>query len=143
MSALRFILGDQLTRAIPSLNGLDPAVDVVLMAEVMDEATYVPHHKQKIAYLFSAMRHFAEDLRAEGVTVDYVKLDDGGKLRPAPPRPRAVRATPWPSPPAATPSPSATSRRASPGRRLPLRRPHRPSRRMFRSRRSTEQPIRD
>ena len=78
MSALRFILGDQLTRAIPSLNGLDPAVDVVLMAEVMDEATYVPHHKQKIAYLFSAMRHFAEDLRAEGVTVDYVKLDDEG-----------------------------------------------------------------
>ncbi len=78
MTALRFVLGDQLTRSIPTLNGLDPGADVVLMAEVMDEATYVPHHKQKIAYLFSAMRHFADGLRAEGVTVDYVKLDDDG-----------------------------------------------------------------
>ena len=61
MTALRFVLGDQLTRSIPTLNGLDPGADVVLMAEVMDEATYVPHHKQKIAFiLFSAMRHFAD-----------------------------------------------------------------------------------
>jgi deoxyribodipyrimidine photolyase-related protein len=76
MTAIRFILGDQLTRGVSSLRGLDKARDVVLMAEVWDEATYVRHHKQKIAFLFSAMRHFAESLREEGVRVDYVRLDD-------------------------------------------------------------------
>ena len=35
------------------------------MAEVMDEVTYVKHHKRKIAFLFAAMRHFAK-LRAAG-----------------------------------------------------------------------------
>lgn len=75
---LRFVLGDQLTRGLSSLDGLDPARDVVLMAEVRGEATYVPHHPKKIAFIFSAMRHFAEGLRAEGVRVDYVRLDDPG-----------------------------------------------------------------
>ena len=74
--ALRLVLGDQLARSIASLADLDPARDVVLMAEVMDEVTYVKHHKRKIAFLFSGMRHFAEALRAEGITVDYVRLDD-------------------------------------------------------------------
>ena len=46
------------------------------MVEVMDEATYVKHHQKKIAFLFSAMRHFAEELSRLGWTVDYVKLDD-------------------------------------------------------------------
>lgn len=73
---LRLVLGDQLSRDLASLRGLDKEQDRVLMAEVMAEATYVPHHPQKIAFLFSAMRHFAEALRADGVTVDYVCLDD-------------------------------------------------------------------
>jgi deoxyribodipyrimidine photolyase-related protein len=76
MTALRFILGDQLTREISSLAGLDKTNDLVLMVEVWDEATYVRHHKQKIAFLFSAMRNFADSLRKEGVRVDYVQLDD-------------------------------------------------------------------
>lgn len=76
MSRLRFVLGDQLTPSLASLKGLDPARDVVLMVEVGEEAAYVPHHKQKIAFLFSAMRHFAADLRESGVHVDYVTLDD-------------------------------------------------------------------
>ena len=78
MSAIRFVLGDQLTRSLSSLRGIDPARDVVLMVEVAAEATYVRHHKQKIAFLFSAMRHFADSLREEGITVDYVRLDDPG-----------------------------------------------------------------
>lgn len=76
MTVLRFILGDQLTRSIAALSGLDAANDVVLMVEVAEETTYVRHHKQKIAFVFSAMRHFAGELRAEGLNVDYVKLDD-------------------------------------------------------------------
>lgn len=76
MSALRLVLGDQLTRSISILRDIDIARDVVLMAEVMEEASHVPHHRQKIAFLFSAMRHFAEELRREEIKVDYVRLDD-------------------------------------------------------------------
>lgn len=74
--ALRFVLGDQLTRSVSALRGLDPARDVVLMVEVAEETSYVGHHKQKIALILSAMCHFAQALRDEGVTVDYVRLDD-------------------------------------------------------------------
>ncbi len=46
------------------------------MAEVAAEATYVKHHKKKIAFLFSAMRHFAAELRTAGWSVDYIQFDD-------------------------------------------------------------------
>ncbi len=75
MSTLRIVLGDQLARGISSLRGYEPG-DVVLMMEVADEATYVKHHKQKIVFILSAMRHFAAALRDEGITVDYVRLDE-------------------------------------------------------------------
>ncbi len=78
MTTLRLVLADQLDRAIAAIADLDTGADVVLLAEVAEEATYVPHHRQKIALLFSAMRHFAEALAADGVTVDYVRLDDPG-----------------------------------------------------------------
>ncbi|MCB8875678.1 cryptochrome/photolyase family protein [Acidisoma silvae] len=73
---LRFILGDQLSRDIAALRDAEPATDILLLAEVGTETDYVPHHPKKIAFLFSAMRHFAEEMRAEGFTVDYVTLDD-------------------------------------------------------------------
>jgi deoxyribodipyrimidine photolyase-related protein len=77
VTTLRFVLGDQLTRDVSSLRDARPGEDIILMAEVMEEATYVRHHKQKIAFLFSAMRHFAAALRAEGFDVRYIRLDDG------------------------------------------------------------------
>ena len=55
MTALRVILGDQLSRGIAALEGLAPG-DTVLLAEVMGECTYVPHHPQKIVLILSAMR---------------------------------------------------------------------------------------
>jgi deoxyribodipyrimidine photolyase-related protein len=76
MKSLRFLLGDQLTATISSLADCDPARDVILMAEVMGEGTYVRHHKQKIVLVLSAMRHFASELEKLGFTVDYVRLDD-------------------------------------------------------------------
>ena len=72
---LRFVLGDQLTRTVSSLSDLDPGRDVVLMAEVPAECTYVGHHKKKIAFILSAMRHFARALEEEGVRVEYRTLD--------------------------------------------------------------------
>ena len=73
---LILILADQLTPAIAALQGADPARDVVVMAEVRAEGDYVPHHPQKIAFLLSAMRHFAKDLAAAGWRVAYSRLDD-------------------------------------------------------------------
>jgi deoxyribodipyrimidine photolyase-related protein len=71
-------LGDQLCRTISALRDMDATCDVVFMAEVRDETTYVRHHKQKLVLVLSAMRHFAESLRAEGMHMDYVQLDEEG-----------------------------------------------------------------
>ena len=46
------------------------------MVEVADETAYVPHHKAKLAYILSAMRHHARDLQGQGWDVDYVRLTD-------------------------------------------------------------------
>lgn len=73
---LRFVFGDQLTRGLSSLVDMDAERDVVLMVEAAAEARNVPHHRQKIAFVLSAMRHFAEELRAEGLRVEYVRMED-------------------------------------------------------------------
>ena len=75
MTTLRLVLGDQLSPNLSALNDL-AAGDVVVMAEVMDECSYVPHHTHKIVLVLSAMRHFAAALQARGVTVRYRRLDD-------------------------------------------------------------------
>ncbi|GAB0120245.1 cryptochrome/photolyase family protein [Acidisoma sp. 7E03] len=75
MTTLRLVLGDQLSEDLSALEDLDPRGDVVLMMEVAEETTYVPHHKQKIVLVLAAMRHFAAALRKRGVAVDYVTLD--------------------------------------------------------------------
>jgi deoxyribodipyrimidine photolyase-related protein len=73
---LILILGDQLSPNIAALQKGNKDRDVVVMAEVMAEATYVPHHPKKIALVLSAMRKYAEWLRQEGWTVAYTQLDD-------------------------------------------------------------------
>ncbi|MGL3607507.1 cryptochrome/photolyase family protein [Rhizobium sp. G187] len=73
---LHLVLGDQLSHSLATLRDADRDSSIILMAEVWSEATYVRHHKKKIAFLFSAMRHFAEELRAKGFNVRYVALDD-------------------------------------------------------------------
>jgi deoxyribodipyrimidine photolyase-related protein len=75
---LILILGDQLTDDIAALRAGDKTTDVVVMAEVMAEGTYVPHHPQKIILILSAMRKFAEHLRDQGWKVAYSRLDDPG-----------------------------------------------------------------
>jgi len=75
MTTLIAILGDQLSHGLSSLAGQDKGNAVILMVEVDEETTYVPHHKAKIAYILSAMRHHAGALREAGWTVDYVKLE--------------------------------------------------------------------
>lgn len=70
------VLGDQLSPALSSLAASDARRDLVVMCEVAAEATYVRHHKKKIILIFSAMRHFADELRKQGWRVAYTKLND-------------------------------------------------------------------
>ena len=76
MRNLIVILGDQLSHNISSLNDFDPGRDHILMCEVWDETKYVKHHKKKIAFIFSSMRHFAEELKEKDFSVSYITLDD-------------------------------------------------------------------
>lgn len=76
MTTLRVILIDQLSTTLSSLENCNKAKDIILMCETMEEATYAPHHKKKIAFLLSAMRHFADTLKKNGFNVHYAKLDD-------------------------------------------------------------------
>ena len=79
MNVLRLILGDQLSHKISSLQDVNKKSDIIMMCEVWQEATYVGHHKKKIAFIFSAMRHFAEELKKKSYKVHYVKLDTVNK----------------------------------------------------------------
>lgn len=74
--ALTLVLADQLSLDNPALRATDRERDVVLLAEVAEEAGYVRHNRHKIVLLFSAMRHFRDRLLAAGYRVIYFTLDD-------------------------------------------------------------------
>lgn len=76
MATLRLILNDQLSLNIASLRHINKSEDIVLLCETHEEATYVKHHKQKLVFAFSCMRHFADELKKNNVKVEYVKIDD-------------------------------------------------------------------
>ena len=76
MKTLRFILGDQLSPKVSALRGADTTTDIILMVEAQAEAVSVRHHKKKIVFILASMRAFAETLRGQGFTVDYVRIDD-------------------------------------------------------------------
>ncbi|APE31476.1 cryptochrome/photolyase family protein [Halomonas aestuarii] len=77
---LILLLGDQLSHELASLRDL-PEGTVIALCEVAAEGTYVPHHPQKIALIFSAMRHFAEELRERGHVVHYSALEDDDNVQ--------------------------------------------------------------
>ena len=75
MSVLRFLFIDQMSETISALDGLARS-DTVMFLESLDDFKAINQHKKKIAFLLSAMRHFAEELREQGHHVVYLKLDD-------------------------------------------------------------------
>ena len=74
MRNLILVLGDQLSLNSPALSDFDPAQDAVLMIEAASEATVVWSHQARIVMFLSAMRHFAEALRARGWPLEYCAL---------------------------------------------------------------------
>lgn len=75
-SSLRIVLWDQLSFEVSSLSDADPKHDVILFLETVSEAESVNHHVKKLAFLFSAMRHFAEELKDRGYRVTYINLKE-------------------------------------------------------------------
>lgn len=73
---LVLVLGDQLSDGLSALREGDSSRDVIVMAEVQAEASYVPHHPKKIAFVLAAMRKFARHLEEQGWRVAYTRLDD-------------------------------------------------------------------
>lgn len=81
MTTLRFIFGDQLSAStLPSLTHLT-SDDIIFMTEINEEATQnAKHHKKKLVFLFSAMRHFAQHLmETTSAKVIYSPLDEPEK----------------------------------------------------------------
>jgi deoxyribodipyrimidine photolyase-related protein len=73
---LVIVLGDQLDTSSAAFDGFDENRDLVWMAEVSEESTYVWSHKARIAIFLSAMRHFRDTLRERGFPVFYRELED-------------------------------------------------------------------
>ena len=73
---LLLLLGDQLAEDSAALRALDPRQDAVLMVEAPGEATQVWSHQARIVLFLSAMRHCRDTLRARGLVVHYIALDD-------------------------------------------------------------------
>jgi deoxyribodipyrimidine photolyase-related protein len=51
--------------------------DVILIAEVAEEAAYVRHNRHKIVLIFSAMRHFAETCASAASRWSIAAYDEG------------------------------------------------------------------
>ena len=75
-----WILGDQLNRSIGPLATRQPGECRLLLVESTTKAASKRWHRQRLHLVISAMRHFAEELEAEGFDVDYSRaptLRDG------------------------------------------------------------------
>jgi deoxyribodipyrimidine photolyase-related protein len=71
-----WILGDQLLEAHPALAcAADKAGAHVLLIESGRRARKLPYQRKRLVLLFSAMRHYAAELRQQGFEVDYVQAD--------------------------------------------------------------------
>lgn len=70
---IRLILGDQLNLSHSWYSSVDSSYTYLLI-ESMGEATYAPHHIQKVAGIFSAMRQFAKELKSRGHKVEYSRI---------------------------------------------------------------------
>jgi len=75
MTVTVWILGDQLLRKHPALIAAEKQVNrdqlVILMIESEARTRRLPYQRKKLVLLFSAMRHYAAQLRSAGFQVDY------------------------------------------------------------------------
>jgi len=73
MKRIIYIPFDHLHRDYGALKGADPAVDVIAMVESARMTTGRNWHKERLFFLISSARHFAQLLEHEGFNVEYIK----------------------------------------------------------------------
>ena len=73
MKQALYIPFDHLHRNYGALKEADPARDVIVMVESERMRTGRNWHSERLFFLISSARHFAEELRNEGFTVEYIK----------------------------------------------------------------------
>ena len=72
-----WILGDQLGPDDAALAGANKKGDVLFLVESERGLGKLPYHKKRLVLLLSAQRHFAEERRTAGWTVDEHRLGTG------------------------------------------------------------------
>jgi len=72
MKRILYIAFDQLHRNFGVLKDADPRSDLIVLVESTRMTTGRPWHPLRLHFLISSARHFAESLRSEGFTVEYV-----------------------------------------------------------------------
>ena len=70
-----WVLGDQLHPAQAALAAVDQGRARVLLVESTSVLERRAYHRQKLVLVWSAMRHFADELRSSGWMVDLVESD--------------------------------------------------------------------
>jgi deoxyribodipyrimidine photolyase-related protein len=70
-----WVLGDQLSASQAALCSSSPEDSRVLLVESNSVLSNRAYHQQKLVLVWSAMRHFADDLGAHGWRVDYHESD--------------------------------------------------------------------
>ena len=73
---LIYIAHDNLNRHKGALKDADPKKHEVILVESQRMLSGARWHRQRLFFLLSAARHFAQDLRGEGFTVHYEKASD-------------------------------------------------------------------
>jgi len=72
-----WILGDQLSPGHAAFAGHAPGTARVLMIESKARGSVLRYHQMKLVLIYSAMRHYAQELRKSGWEVDYYTLEQG------------------------------------------------------------------
>ena len=73
MKRIIYIPFDHLHREFGALKDADPENDVIALVESARMTTGRNWHKERLFFLISSARHFAQSLIEEGFTVEYVK----------------------------------------------------------------------
>ncbi len=73
MKRIIYIPFDHLNRKYGALKNANPDEDLIVLVESARMTTGRPWHKERLFFLISSARHFAESLRQEGFTVEYIK----------------------------------------------------------------------
>lgn len=68
-----WVLGDQLNTRIGALRFATPKSHRILMVESRHKCESRGWHRQRLHFIISSMRHFAEELRSDGFVVEYIQ----------------------------------------------------------------------